>query len=175
MEIDKEGSYVISNSCRFTIRANDVLVTADNGGVATAKILDDGPAFLIEGNNIKIEGLVFDLDFRDRQDSEASATGILATNCHNLEMTDCRIIVRIPYLVGNDPEKEGPVLDNQGDRFIGMKVLDSQGVVITRCLMDFRQTLPDGTEVRHVIGVNGSRLYVNGLPIVVPRFGVQEE
>lgn len=95
----------------------------------------------------------------------------MAENCTDLRLDHCKIILRIPYVVPDDlHDKEGPRLP-QVYSYIGFKVVNSHGVHVNLCPVEVIQYLPDGTEVRQVVGAeNTGQLYINGYPIVPPRY-----
>jgi hypothetical protein len=135
--------------------------------------LDANPCVLISGNNIILKNITFDCDFRDVQLEDGEmANAILIDNCHDLTLEDCRIIIRNKSSGGADPESPTYVEDDKLEfKYNGVTIKNSKNVKIIRTLTDFRQEIPGGIEVRHVCGANNtSRLYVNGIPIIVPVF-----
>jgi hypothetical protein len=145
------------------------------GCPGTIKIacLNANPPVLISGKNITLTNIIFDCDFRDVQLKDGEmANAILIDNCHDLTLENCRIIIRHKSTGGADPESPTYAEDDKSEfKYNGVTIKRSDNVKIIRTLIDFRQEILGGIEVRHVCGDNNtSRLYVNGIPIIVPVF-----
>lgn len=166
-----------------TIKGDDICYDSEKFLI---KITDNNPGLVVEGNHIKFNRVVFDVDFLDilpnsgPHSDKQKYVGILCKNCKNLTFEKCVLIIRYEASPGKVPPSDYPVfIDNKylnshneeiKESFMGVVVKDSENITID-CLLDVRQTLSDGTIVRRVMNNNGDyQLYVNDIPISNPTY-----
>jgi len=154
----------------FCVKGNDIeIVGPPNRVVISLEYTSNDNVMIIEGENITLRNIEFDIDFLTFSETsrQGSFYGVSCVDCRNLTFENCWMIVRCRTVGG---------FEGEGPSEVQYRVIDAKtchDLTLISTLADIRQTLPDGTIVRHVCGQNGSSLYVNGYAIVQPSFVVQ--
>lgn len=183
------GKFNIMEPNPFNVKGNDIEIFPGNTNVIPVKVTSENPGMTIEGENITITNAIFDIDFLDiPADSKNKYVGILS-KAKNLKIRNCTLVMRYNSIPGQIPYDEFPrffpdmkymlgkdEISETTIPFIGFRAAvlpeTSAGINI-HCLMDFRQTLPDGNIVRRVMGTDKTcyQLYVNDMPVPMPSYG----
>lgn len=183
------GNFNLMKPVPFNVEGNDIEIFPGDSNVIPVKVTSENPGMTIEGENITITNVIFDVDFLDiPADTKNHYVGILC-KANNVKIRNCTLIMRYNSFPGQIPYDEFPrffsdmkymlrkdEIPETTNPFTGFHAAvlpaTSAGINI-HCLMDFRQTLPDGNIVRRVMGTDNTcyQLYVNDIPVPMPSYG----